>query len=84
VPLVIAIFLGGLFPRPLLQYMEPSVQKFISDFDRRVADQEWPDHSAHRYGDQPSQVSAEIQKNLDAAATGAQGVQNVIKAGGTP
>ena len=32
------IVLGGLFPRPLLQVMEPSVKSFIADFHRRVAE----------------------------------------------
>jgi NADH-quinone oxidoreductase subunit M len=83
IPLVLAIFIGGLFPRPLLQIMEPSVQKFIKDFDRRLGDAEWPDHSAHLYGQQAPAVSAEIQKNLDDAAAAAQGVANAMK-GGTP
>ncbi|HEY5923831.1 MAG TPA: NADH-quinone oxidoreductase subunit M [Kofleriaceae bacterium] len=48
--LAIAIFLGGLFPRPLLTVMEPSVQKFVRDFGRRVAE---PDGPAHIYGSLP-------------------------------
>src|SRR4029079_12036468 len=32
--LAVAIFLGGLFPRPLLTVMEPSVQKFVRDYGR--------------------------------------------------
>src|SRR4029077_6998680 len=47
IPLVIAIFLLGLFPRPLLVAMEPSVQKFIKDFGTRVAE---CDGAPHRYG----------------------------------
>ncbi len=42
IPLVIAIILGGLFPRQLLVVMEPSVEKFIHDFDKRVDDCEPP------------------------------------------
>jgi NADH-quinone oxidoreductase subunit M len=45
--LAIAIFLGGLFPRPLLQVMEPSVKHFIDDFDHRVGE---PDGAPHTYG----------------------------------
>jgi NADH-quinone oxidoreductase subunit M len=46
--LAIAIFLGGLFPKPLLNVMEPSVKSFISDFHRRVAE---PDcASPHIFG----------------------------------
>jgi NADH-quinone oxidoreductase subunit M len=42
--LAITIFLGGLFPKPLLQVMEPSVKSFISDFDRRVGEPDGPPH----------------------------------------
>jgi len=42
--LAITIFLGGLFPKPLLQVMEPSVKQFISDFDRRVGEPDGPPH----------------------------------------
>ncbi len=38
VPLVIGIFLMGMFPRPILSVMEKSVQKFVKDFDRRLDD----------------------------------------------
>jgi NADH-quinone oxidoreductase subunit M len=48
--LSVAIFLGGLFPRPLLTVMEPSVQKFVRDFGRRVAE---PDGPPHIYGSLP-------------------------------
>jgi NADH-quinone oxidoreductase subunit M len=53
--LAIAIFAGGLFPRPLLNVMEPSVNKFISDFDRRVAE---PDGAPHAYGSLPAAPEA--------------------------
>ncbi|HEY5944703.1 MAG TPA: NADH-quinone oxidoreductase subunit M, partial [Kofleriaceae bacterium] len=53
--LAIAIFLGGLFPRPLLAVMEPSVQKFTRDFGRRVAE---PDGPPHIYGSLPPPPSA--------------------------
>ena len=48
--LAVAIVLGGLFPRPLLRVMEPSVQKFVRDFGSRVAE---PDGPAHIYGSLP-------------------------------
>jgi NADH-quinone oxidoreductase subunit M len=44
VVLAIAIFLGGLFPRPLLGLMEPSVDKFIADFNVRVGEPDGPPH----------------------------------------
>jgi NADH-quinone oxidoreductase subunit M len=49
--LAVAIFLGGLFPRPLLAMMEPSVQKFVADFDRRVGE---PDGPPHKFKDAPA------------------------------
>jgi NADH-quinone oxidoreductase subunit M len=48
--LSITILLGGLFPRPLLAVMEPSVQKFTRDFAKRVAE---PDGPAHVFGSPP-------------------------------
>jgi NADH-quinone oxidoreductase subunit M len=50
VVLSIGILLGGLFPRPLLNVMEPSVQKFVRDFGRRVGE---PDAPPHIYGSLP-------------------------------
>jgi NADH-quinone oxidoreductase subunit M len=44
VPLVIGIFLMGMFPRPLLAVMEPSVNKLIRDFGRRVPECDGPPH----------------------------------------
>jgi NADH-quinone oxidoreductase subunit M len=48
VPLVIAIFLMGLFPRPFLRTMEPSVQRFLTDYKSRVGECDGP---PHRFGD---------------------------------
>jgi NADH-quinone oxidoreductase subunit M len=79
IPLVIAIFLMGLFPRPLLAAMEPSVQKFTRDFGRRVAECDGP---THVYGSIPcgatARQQAELQKTLDSVAKGAAAVQQVI------
>ncbi|MBA3818064.1 MAG: NADH-quinone oxidoreductase subunit M [Deltaproteobacteria bacterium] len=47
VPLVLAIFAMGLFPRPFLRTMEPAVQKFVGDYKSRLAECDGP---AHRYG----------------------------------
>ncbi|MBA3392448.1 MAG: NADH-quinone oxidoreductase subunit M, partial [Deltaproteobacteria bacterium] len=47
VPLVIGIFLMGLFPRPFLRTMEPSVDKFIGDYKSRVRECDGP---SHRFG----------------------------------
>ncbi len=46
IPLVIGIFLLGLFPRALLAVMEPSVNKFTSSFALRIDE---PDGPAHIY-----------------------------------
>jgi NADH-quinone oxidoreductase subunit M len=92
IPLVILIVLGGLFPRTILQYMEPATQKFITDFSRKVGE---PDCGTHLYGQCPpdTKANAELQKNLDAAANGAAGVAKAMRdptspdrpgSGGTP
>ena len=82
IPLVIGIFLLGLFPRPLLVVMERPVQKFTQDFKTRVAECDGP---AHLFGtskcDGDTKAEADIQKNLDNLAKGAAGVQRTI--GGT-
>jgi NADH-quinone oxidoreductase subunit M len=44
IPIVIGIFLLGLFPRPLLQVMEPTVEKFVKDFDARLDECDGPTH----------------------------------------
>jgi hypothetical protein len=76
---VLLIFVLGLFPRPILKRMEPSVQKFTRDFGRRVAE---PDGPAHLYGTMPARDTAQMQKNLDDAARGAQAAADALKAGG--
>jgi NADH-quinone oxidoreductase subunit M len=47
IPLVLAIMVGGLFPRPLLKVMEPSVSHFLTQFQQHVDE---PDCAfAHTY-----------------------------------
>jgi hypothetical protein len=62
--------------------MEPSVQKFIRDYHQRVAE---PDGPPHVFGSLPVKAdpvaATDLQNKLDAAAKGAQGVQNTL---GTP
>jgi NADH-quinone oxidoreductase subunit M len=48
IPLVIAIFAMGLFPRPFLRTMEPSVAAFLSDMKSRRGECDGP---SHRYGE---------------------------------
>ncbi|MCX5745553.1 MAG: NADH-quinone oxidoreductase subunit M, partial [Proteobacteria bacterium] len=55
IPLVIGIFLMGLFPRPLLAVMEPSVNKFTRDFAARVQE---PDFPSHIFGQSPTTPTA--------------------------
>jgi NADH-quinone oxidoreductase subunit M len=72
------IFALGLAPRPLLKVMEPSVDKFVKDFDKRVDEPDCPD--AHAYGQCATKsAGAEIQKQLDAVAAGAQAVAKGMK-----
>jgi NADH-quinone oxidoreductase subunit M len=48
IPLVLAIFAMGLFPRPFLKVMEPSVSSFVSDMKNRLGECDGP---PHRYGE---------------------------------
>jgi len=76
VPLVIAIFLMGLFPRPLLRYMEPSVLRFLTTYGARLAE---PDGPPHLEGTAPTPApgSPPTARRTDAPA-------HVAVAGGTP
>jgi NADH-quinone oxidoreductase subunit M len=72
IPLAIAIVLGGLLPRPLLQVMEPSVNKFVRDYGKRLAECDPPEapkvddlsradrceHQAHIYFQAPPSATA--------------------------
>ncbi|HEY4058030.1 MAG TPA: NADH-quinone oxidoreductase subunit M [Kofleriaceae bacterium] len=71
IPLVILIFVLGLFPRPILQVMEPATNTFLRDFGRRVAE---PDGPAHVFGSLPAAVDpgaakadADLNKAIDEA-----------------
>jgi NADH-quinone oxidoreductase subunit M len=46
-PLVIGIFVMGLFPKPFLKTMEPSVDRFISRYKAKLAE---PDGATHLRG----------------------------------
>jgi NADH-quinone oxidoreductase subunit M len=89
IPLSIGIIMMGLFPRPLLTAMEPTVQKFISDYKAHVNEADGP---AHLYGQQVKPTgakpadgkTADLQHNLDRLAQGADKVAQTMKAGGTP
>jgi NADH-quinone oxidoreductase subunit M len=48
IPLVLAIFAMGLFPRPFLRTMEPTVAAFVGEMKTRIAECDGP---AHRYGE---------------------------------
>jgi NADH-quinone oxidoreductase subunit M len=47
IPLCLAIFILGLFPRPILNTMQPSVDKFLHDYTKRLDE---PDGPPHIYG----------------------------------
>jgi NADH-quinone oxidoreductase subunit M len=59
-PLIVGIFLLGLFPRALLVVMEPSVQKFSADFKRRVVECDGP---AHTYGSVTCDANGKVVGN---------------------
>jgi NADH-quinone oxidoreductase subunit M len=59
IPLCIAIFLLGLFPRPILTTMQPSVDKFLHDYTKRIDE---PDGPAHVYGLPPPAPNAAAAK----------------------
>jgi len=44
IPICLAIFLLGLFPRPILTTMQPSVDKFLHDFTTRIDEPDGPPH----------------------------------------
>ncbi|MDX2090882.1 MAG: NADH-quinone oxidoreductase subunit M [Kofleriaceae bacterium] len=82
IPLVILIFVLGLFPKQILKVMEPSVQRFTIEFRDRVDE---PDGPAHVYGTLPVRQAgdaAAMQKNLDEMAKGAQNAAGAFNAGG--
>src|SRR5215468_1477563 len=74
------IFLLGMFPRPLLAAMEPSVNKFIRDFGRRVGECDGPPHT---FGSGVCDNNPAIQKTLDSVAKGAAGVQKTMSGAGS-
>jgi NADH-quinone oxidoreductase subunit M len=82
IPLALLIFALGLFPKPLLKVMEPSVQKFTRDFSRRVAEPDGPPHMYGTLPTPPAAADAQIQKNLDEVAKGAQAAANALNAQG--
>jgi NADH-quinone oxidoreductase subunit M len=47
IPLCLGIFLLGLFPRPILTTMQPSVDKFLGDYTKHLDE---PDGPPHIYG----------------------------------
>jgi NADH-quinone oxidoreductase subunit M len=79
VVLAISIFALGMFPRPLLAAMEPSVNKFIRDFDRRVGECDGPPHT---FGSGVCNDNPAIQNTLDSVARGAAGVQKTLSGSG--
>jgi len=87
IPLVLGIFLMGLFPRPFLSVMEKSVNRFTSDYKSRLTECDGP---THRFGQMlpdpatgcplPGGVTADVQlqQNLDTMAKGTAGVKKAM------
>jgi len=78
IPLVIGIFVLGVYPQPLLAVMAPSVKSFTDQFATRV--RECDDGQPHKFGSITCDKSqAQIQQNLDALAKGADGVTKAFE-----
>jgi len=80
IPLVIGIFLMGLFPRPFLTTMEKSVQRFTIQQLSRLAE---PDGPPHRYGQTipaPDATDADIRNKLDDIAAKAAAANKALPA----
>jgi hypothetical protein len=85
-PLVIGIFLMGMFPNRLLATINPAVKKFAADFQAHVVECDGPVHVYGKGCDKAAadRQQAEIQKNLDGVATGAAEVQKTMGAPSAP
>ncbi|HEY4239598.1 MAG TPA: NADH-quinone oxidoreductase subunit M [Kofleriaceae bacterium] len=81
VPLCIGIFLLGVAPHPLLRTMEPSVDKFVSDFGHHVAEPNCPTHIYGDLDDHCQPRNAAIQQSLDATAKAADATAKAIDGG---
>jgi hypothetical protein len=66
VPVVVLIFVMGVFPHRFLVAMEPAVERFISDFKQKLAE---PDLAPHLVGQPPPEQGKAGQKQ---AADGAE------------
>jgi len=86
IPLVIGIFLMGIFPRVLLKPTEKSIESFIKTYQERLAE---PDGPARVEGQSaPTEpagddIAGQLDR-LDAAATRLEGVARRAAGGGTP
>ncbi len=80
IPLVFAIFAMGLFPRPFLKVMEPSVSEFVADMKHRLGECDGP---PHRYGElRPVNGKCPAVPAAPAPAPG--GVASAQNPGGAP
>jgi NADH-quinone oxidoreductase subunit M len=79
IPLAIGIFLMGLFPRPLLNIMEKSVNKFTTEYSQRLLE---PDGPPHRYT--PNAPNAAINKALDEIGKQADSAKRALDRGAPP
>ncbi len=61
-PLIIMIFVMGIWPRPFLKTMEPSVMQFIDNYERKLA---IPDGPAQVIGDIGDNTTAMLDATID-------------------
>jgi NADH-quinone oxidoreductase subunit M len=80
IPLVIAIFAMGLFPRPLLRVMEPSVSALVGEMKNRLGECDGP---AHRFGELRP-VDGKCAPAPAPAPAQPRGVASAQTPGGTP
>jgi NADH-quinone oxidoreductase subunit M len=86
IPLCVGIVLMGMFPRPILQQMEASVQNFTAGFKSKLAE---PDGPPHLYGQGlkvkdagNAAIQADLQKNLNQLAAAAADVKKELAVAG--
>jgi NADH-quinone oxidoreductase subunit M len=65
VPLVIGIFVMGIFPRVFLKPMEPSVQRFVIDYKLKLEEPDGP--SRLRGASPPGEAAAQLAETADRA-----------------
>ncbi len=60
-PLVIGIFAMGLFPKPFLQTMDPTVDQFVTRFEAKLAEPDGPAHIMGQAAVAPTPEPAQVE-----------------------